>query len=342
MFDTYTFMRIPVTDTNKLRLIQRFLNDVELGIDDDVEYFIVAYKDFNIVACGGIAGNVLKSIAVSPDIQGDGISLKLMSELTGFAYEMGRYNLFLFTKPKNILLFRNSGFHPISIVSDKVALLENSKDRLKTYCKELAQQAVTGNKIGAIVMNANPFTLGHQYLIKQAANQCDWLHLFVVREEGNDFSFQDRYEMIKLGVNEISNLTVHTGSEYIISKATFPTYFIKDTQQIDSYHSAIDLQIFRNYIAPALHITHRFVGSEPNCPVTNNYNNEMAHWLTTSDIASPAIEVIETPRITVNNKPISASLVRKYLSLGQFDEIQQLVPQTTFEYLLQKYSKASA
>ena len=342
MFDNYTFLRIAATDNNKIRLIKRFLADFELSIDNDVEFFIVAYSEFNIVACGGIAGNVLKSIAVSPSVQGDGFSLKLMTELTNFAYEMGRYNLFLFTKPKNVPLFRDSGFHPISIVKDHVALLENSKDRLKNYCKKLNEQKIEGNKMGCIVMNANPFTLGHQFLIKNTAKKCDWLHLFIVREEGNDFSFHDRYEMIKLGVQGVDNLTVHQGSEYIISRATFPTYFIKDKEQIDNYHTAIDLQIFRNYIAPALNITHRFVGSEPNCPVTNNYNQQMAYWLSAAPSKSPAIDVIETSRITESKKPISASRVRKLLSTGQLDEIQPLVPTTTYEYLLQRYAKASA
>ncbi len=77
-------------------------------------------------------------------------------------------------------------------------------------------------------MNANPFTLGHQFLVEKAAKECDWLHLFVVQEEGSEFSFFDRFEMIKAGTRHIDNITIHPGSKYIISRATFPTYFIKD------------------------------------------------------------------------------------------------------------------
>ncbi|EFA28598.1 ABC transporter, ATP-binding protein, partial [Haemophilus influenzae HK1212] len=38
---------------------------------------------------------------------------------------------------------------------------------------------------GSIVMNANPFTLGHRYLIEQALQQCDHLHLFIVGEDAS-------------------------------------------------------------------------------------------------------------------------------------------------------------
>ena len=340
MLESYTFSRISTKQSNRMLAIRQFLSLHELGIDEDVEHFVVAYQeDMEIIASGGLAGNVLKSIAISPDLQGTGFALKLMSELTSFAYELGRFNLFLFTKPANIVMFRQCGFHLVEKVEPNVALLENSPNRLKTYCQELSAKRKPGGKIGGIVMNANPFTLGHQYLIEKACLQCDWVHLFAVKEEGNEFSFADRLAMIRAGTEHLKNLTIHTGSDYIISRVTFPTYFIKDQQVINYAHTALDLKIFRNAIAPALGITHRFVGSEPLCPVTRHYNQAMRQWLEKDleDECGPAIEVVEIERCQEGAEPISASRVRDLLRAEDIPSVRSLVPQTTYSYLNQHY-----
>lgn len=333
MLDTYTLIRVNVQNHRKWSEIKAFLLRFNLGVDTDVERFIVAYSGNEIVACGGIAGNILKSIAIVPELHGSGFSLKLMTELTSLAYEMGRYDLFLFTKPQNTKLFRQSGFFPIAKVDEQLVLLENSQSRIRKYCRTLNKLKVDGEKIGSIVMNANPFTLGHQYLIEKAASDCDWLHLIVVKEDGSEFPYNDRFEMIKEGVSHIKNITVHPGSNYIISLATFPSYFIKSKGLVDYCHTAIDLQIFRQYIAPALGITHRYVGSEPECVVTSHYNQQMKYWLSASGFKWPKIEVIEFERKTALQQPISASTVRSLLKQGQFTQLGAFLPQTSIDYI---------
>ncbi|MCD9496586.1 [citrate (pro-3S)-lyase] ligase [Photobacterium carnosum] len=333
MFDTYLFTRISTKNEIMMKGIRVFLENKNLSIDNNVEFFVVAYSEECIIGCGGIANNILKSIAIVTERQGSGFFLKLMSELTNLAYEMGRYHLFLFTKPSNVKYFRQAGFFQIANAGEKLSLLENTKNGLEKYCNKLKQWKISGDKIGSIVLNANPFTLGHQFLVEKAANECDGLHLFVVQEEGNEFSYHDRFEMIKLGTQHIPNLILHPGSEYIISRATFPTYFIKDKGIIDYCHTAVDLQIFRNHIAPALGITHRYIGTEPQCIVTHNYNQQMQQWLTSPLLESPKIEVIEVARITINNNPISASIVRALLLRGETDNLINYLPQTTIEYL---------
>ncbi len=333
MFDTYTLSRVNPKQPGKLAAIQAFLARFDLGIDQDVERYIVAYSDSEIVACGGIAGNVLKSIAIVPELHGSGFSLRLMTELTNLAYEMQRFELFLFTKPANVKLFRQSGFFPIAKVDEKLVLLENSQYRLRNYLRGLNKYKVQGEKIGSIVMNANPFTLGHQYLVEQAAQDCDWLHLMVVREEGTDFSYQDRLKMIKNGVAHIKNITVHSGSSYIISRATFPTYFIKSQGLIDYCFTAIDLQIFRQHIAPALGIHCRYVGTEPLCSVTRHYNEQMKFWLTTPELKAPSVSVVEIARKTSLGEPISASAVRARLARGERQALDALLPKTTLDYI---------
>ncbi len=147
-------------------------------------------------------------------------------------------------------------------------LMENSRERLTRYCRQLAMYRQPGRKIGAIVMNANPFTLGHRWLVEQAASQCDWLHLFVVKKMRPAFPITIASNSLNRGLPASIRVTLHPGSAYLISRATFPGYFLKEQGVVDDCHSQIDLQLFRERLAPALQITHRFVGTEPLCPLT--------------------------------------------------------------------------
>ncbi|NNN45274.1 MULTISPECIES: [citrate (pro-3S)-lyase] ligase [Vibrio] len=335
MIDTYSFSRVSRNQYDKFGAITEFLAGYGLGVDADVERFVVAKSQDQIIACGGLAGNILKSIAIDPVLHGSGFSLRLMTELTAMAYEMDRFELFLFTKPENIKLFRNSGFYPIAYADDKLVLMENSQTNLSNFINELKKDKKTGKKIGSIVMNANPFTLGHQYLVEVAAAQCDWLHVFIVSEEGCGFSYTDRFNMIVMGTENITNITLHKSSNYIISKATFPTYFIKDKCLIDYCHTAIDLNLFRHHIAPALGITHRFVGSEPECMVTNYYNQQMKYRLTVEELTSPVVNVVEVARKCTSGQPISASTVRGLLKKGEWELLSYFLPITSIDYLHQ-------
>ncbi len=318
--------------------VSQFLATMGLGVDNNVDFFVIAWLDEEIIGCGALAGNTLKSIAVDGCHQGYGLSTKLLSELVTHAFDLGRFNLFIYTKPENYTMFHEAGFHLLTSVKDRVILLENSKSRLNNYCQELSQKRLSGEKVGSIVMNANPFTYGHRYLVEQAAAQCDAVHLFVVKEDRSFFNYQDRLNMIKAGLADLPNVVIHEGSDYIISRATFPSYFLKDTGVINYCHTAVDLQIFRAYIAPALGITHRFVGTEPICEVTRFYNQQMHQWLATPTVEHDKISLVELPRIERINRPVSASLVRNLLFEEQWESIQQLVPSTTFDYLKKLFS----
>jgi [citrate (pro-3S)-lyase] ligase len=134
-------------------------------------------------------------------LTGEGVSLKLLTELLTLAYELNRSELFLFTKPENSVLFSGAGFWPIAQAGTLAVLMENSSERLARFCRQLAMYRQPGKTIGAIVMNANPFTLGHRYLIEQAAARCDWLHLFVVKEDASQFRYTDRWALIEQGLS---------------------------------------------------------------------------------------------------------------------------------------------
>ena len=290
----------------------------------------------------GLAGNIIKCVAIDESLRGDGVALKLATELVNLAYELKRPHLFIYTKPEYALLFKSCGFYTISDALPYVVLLENSATRLQKQCALWQTMRVASNRIGATVMNANPFTLGHRYLIEQALQQCDHLHLFVVGEDASQFAYAERFALVKQGIADLSDITLHSGSDYIISRATFPNYFLKDQTLTDDCYFAIDLKLFRQHIAPALGITHRFVGTEPNCAVTAEYNRQMHYWLKNAEINSPTINVIEIPRKTINNQVISASTVRKLLAEKNWTALADFVPMSTLTYLQNEMTVAES
>lgn len=331
MFGGIRFSEFDATNTRKVGKVKEFLNAIDLEISPDIEVFVTASEEGEMVACGGLAGKILKCVAVTPRLRGQGFILTVMTELLKAAYQRGRNELFLFSSPKNREFFEGCGFKFIEQSGTEVMLMENTHN-LDGYKDQLTALKKEGECVGSIVMNANPFTLGHRYLVEQAAGKCDWLHVFVVREDASAFKFDDRLRLIREGLAHLKNVTIHEGSDYLISKATFPTYFIKDEGKIDALYSELDLRVFKNHIAPQLGITHRFVGHEPYCVVTNEYNQQMKKVLINNDTSSK-IEVIELERLKSGKDAISASRVRALMDEENWDEVQLLVPPTTFEFL---------
>lgn len=218
-----------------------------------------------------------------------------------------------------------------SSLKDSV-LFEN--EDLKEFCKNLSEHYVSGKKCGAIVMNCNPFTIGHQYLIEQVSNMVEYLYVFVVEEDKSFFSFQDRFKMVELGTKQFRNVKVLPSGKFMISLATFPGYFNKDNLDCSLVDASSDLNIFGDYIAPCLDIHWRFVGTEPTDIITNQYNRQMKEIL-----EKKGINVIEIPRISCKGKVVSASRVRKCLQENRWEEIKDIVPKSTYEYLREKYEK---
>ncbi|ROR14741.1 [citrate (pro-3S)-lyase] ligase [Erwinia sp. JUb26] len=338
MLSQCVFSQVKRAENRKMAAIIQFLRHNDLNIDTSVEVFITVTRDEQLIACGGIAGNIIKCVAISESARGEGLALTLATELIHLAYERQCTHLFLYTKSENETLFGQCGFYPLARVPGIMVLMENDATRLERYASFLTTLRRGGSRTGCIVMNANPFTLGHRYLIQQAAARCDWLHVFLVKEDTSRFPYEDRLALVRAGTVDIPGLTVHRGSEYLISRATFPCYFIKEQGVIDRCYTEIDLQIFRQHIAPALGITHRFVGSEPFCPVTANYNRDMRRCLSDPTMDAPPVELVEIERVQYQGKAISASWVRQLLVKQQADLIRHLVPPTTFDYLQQMFA----
>jgi len=326
------------SESPKLRPeITEFLQSCDLELDGNLADFVTVREEKKLVACAGMGENVIKCVAVSPLLRGQNITLRLISDVTNLAADMGRYQLFLYTKPENVETFSRCGFYPLVEMPGVIALMENSPVGLTRYCKSLADKRQSGQKIGGIVMNANPFTFGHLYLAQQASQDCDWLHVFVVGENSSLITYEDRYALVCDGLKHLPRVTVHPGSIYMISKATFPSYFLKDRGIVDQCHTALDLIIFREHVAPALGITHRFVGTEPFCPVTRKYNEDMKRWLMHEPSKAPVVTVVELERKAESGLAISASEVRRCLRADNFEHMADLVPQATIDLLRAKY-----
>lgn len=331
------FKTVSIKNDRYKEQIISLLNLSSLSLDPSVELFVIAQFEGKVIACAGLQQNVIKCVAILPEYRGQNLNLILIQNVINLAYEQSESHLFLYTKSENITFFNHCGFHLIVETPDGVALMENTPVGIAHYCKQLEKQR-KADEAGVIVMNANPFSLGHLYLAETAASQVEWLYIFVVSEDKSLFSAADRFELVKAGVAHLENVTVLPSSQYIISRATFPTYFLKDKVLIEKNYMAIDLLLFRNYIAPALKINRRYVGTEPKSEVTQAYNEAMKYLLESSSVSlSPSIEVIEYERKNSTEGIISATTIRYALDNQNYDLVRKLVPDSTWNYLQLHY-----
>jgi cytidyltransferase-related domain len=186
---------------------------------------------------------------------------------------------------------------------------------------------------GSIVMNCNPFTKGHRYLIEYAAGQVERLYIFVVQEDKSFFKFEDRLEMVTQGTSDLKNVVVVASGKFIISSLTFPEYFMKDYVKEKDFDVSMDVETFCKYIAPPLKIKKRFAGEEPFDPVTKNYNENMSRIL-----PKYGMEFCEIPRLSLDGKRvINATEVRNLLKKREFNIIAEYVPESTLRVLKEKY-----
>lgn len=327
----------PSQDLRAAAEVRKLLRSSDLEAETDIQVFVVARNARRIVACAGLAADVVKCVTIAPEYRRSSLALRLMHEVQLLALMRGQSHLFLYTKPQNVVLFEGCGFHKLAEVMGHACLMENTPVGIRDYCDSLQALRQAGKRIGCVVINANPFTLGHLHLVRRALRQCDWLHVFVVAEDASTISYADRLDMVRAGLAGMDRVTIHGGSSYLISKATFPGYFIKDRCIVQACSTAMDLLMFRKYIAPALGITHRFVGSEPFCQLTRKYNEDMFGWLESPSEEGAPIRVVEFPRYEVDGCAVSASEVRRLLVLGDFEAMACLVPATTLSHLRARY-----
>ncbi len=350
------------------RKVERFLETNQLRLDEVDYYAIVTEPDGDeILAGGGLQGDIIKCIAVSEQLRDAHLSNRLISHLISEAAQRGHHSVKVFTKPQNRQVFESLGFRlvgeaPLAILMENGHGMEDYKKYLQDISLSTLHSSLSSlhsplstllsplsTKTGIIVMNANPFTLGHRYLIEQAAQQVDHLFIIPVKEERSLFPYAERKAMIEQSLSILrstrrgafvakrrknsplstKNGAVLSGSDYAISAATFPTYFLKQLSDAADTQMLLDIDIFCRHIAPALGATVRFVGSEPTDALTRRYNELLAEQL-----PKHGLRLKEIPRLQAEQAPISATTVRSLMAQGIFVEATKLVPPTTIPYLL--------
>jgi [citrate (pro-3S)-lyase] ligase len=322
-----------------LAKVDRLLLRCGLRRDADIEFFALAYLGTELVGCMGLAQDVVKCTAVDVSQRGQTLLAPMLTELRHAAIARGHPWLFVYTKPGYGVVFGGLGFHPLAEVPGLALLMEDDPRGIERYLEALATTRRPGDQIGSVVLNANPFTLGHEYLIRTAAAECDVVHVFVVGEGSSSFAYAERFELVRAGVEamaERDRIVLHGGSRYVLSGSTFPQYFLKDRADVGSAYAGIDLQLFRNRIAPVLGVRRRFVGTEPTSSITARYNADMRYWLESPELEAPSVTVREVHRIGAGGEPfVSASRVRSLLREGRLAQVRELVPPTTYSYLAQ-------
>lgn len=336
----YAISQIYPSDRRANTQINELLLAEGIRRDANLDYTCGMYdEEMNIIATGSCFGNTLRCMAVSNAHQGEGLMNQIVTHLISIQFERGNTHLFLYTKCNSAKFFGDLGFYEIARIDGQIVFMENRKTGFTSYLEKLKKETEQSEvfrqfscndsaktKIAALVMNANPFTLGHQYLVEKAASENDILHLFIVSEDQSLVPFSVRKKLVLEGTAHLKNIIYHESGPYIISNATFPSYFQKDADAVMESHANLDLTIFVR-IAQALGINCRYVGEEPNSQVTGIYNEIMAKKLPENQIACKII-----PRKEANDSVISASTVRTALKCDKIDLLKTLVPETTFRY----------
>ena len=358
----YYISQISHTDKTAIQGVTALLNAEGIRLDANLDYTCGMYDDeMNIIATGSCFGNTLRCLAVSSEHQGEGLMNQIISHLIEVQFERGNTHLFLYTKCSSAKFFGDLGFYEIARIDGQIVFMENRRTGFKNYLKKLEESSAlqlqtltkdtsantatlqsdnalpdtstADRKIAALVMNANPFTLGHQYLVEKAARENDLLHLFIVSEDASLVPFKVRKQLVLEGTAHLDNICYHDSGPYIISNATFPSYFQKDENAVIESHAMLDLTIFTE-IAQTLGINRRYVGEEPTSLVTGIYNNIMSEKLPEN-----GIECIIVPRKTDGKKAISASTVRQAIKDNDVDTLKKLVPESTLRYFESKEAK---
>lgn len=323
----YIITQIRQADKYGNHLVDELLAAEGIRRDANLDYTCGMYDDeMNLIATGSCFGNTLRCMAVSHTHQGEGLMNSIVSHLIEVQFSRGNTHLFLYTKCDSARFFGDLGFYEIARINGQIVFMENKRTGFSSYLNSLEKQKESAPRIAALVMNANPFTLGHQYLVEKAASENDILHLFIVSEDASLVPFSVRKKLVMEGTAHLKNIRYHDSGPYIISNATFPSYFQKDEQTVIESHAMLDLTVFTK-IASALGINRRYVGEEPTSLVTGIYNQIMSEKLPEN-----GIECVIVPRKENKGAVISASTVRQALKEENWPLLEELVPETTLNY----------
>lgn len=353
----YQIKVIDPKDETLTKQLENLLQQEGIAKDGNLDHSIGLFdENGEMIATGSCFKNTLRDLAVRDDHRGEGHMITIVNALKEYETARGITHIFLYTKPKYEGIFESLGFHRIVLLEGKLIFMESMEGGFRAYVENLKKETrafmetEAGKQIAAsvkdkdadpaegglaetaglvqsaVIMNANPFTCGHKFLLQTAASQSDLVHVFLVSEEMSLIPFEVRERLVKEGTTDIPNLVFHRTGDYIISSATFPSYFLKDQDTVITSHASLDVEVFC-HIAKALGISKRFVGDEPFSHVTSMYNKIMDEGLSRA-----GMRLIIIPRKEQDGNVISASSVRKMIQEDHIDDMRDRVPETTYRF----------
>jgi [citrate (pro-3S)-lyase] ligase len=337
----YIVEKLHLNNEEEVVEVREFLSNFELDFEDDIDYTVVIRNNNKIVATCSKSKDILKGFAVDDSIQGEGITNLLVKSIQDRLFQEGIFHSFIFTKPIYEITFKSLGYKLIA-KTDKVILLEYGFSGIEKTLEKMKNKYNIDDTTPktAIVMNCNPFTLGHRYLIEKASEISEKVLIFIVEEDKSLFPFKARYEIVKKGVEDLTNVTVIPGGKYIISSATFPAYFLREESEFLSAYTRLDATIFAQYFCKKFNITKRLLGEEPYCPITKVYNDNLMAILGEYGVK---VEILPRKYIETEENYISASKVRNLIKkegVEALNHLSNLIPDVTLKYLKTEEGKA--
>lgn len=312
-------------------IVTNFLNEYDLDYELDIDYSILVYYHEKLIATSSLSNNVMKCFLVATDFIGQNVTNLMFSHLVNVLMQKGISHYFVFTTPRNETVFKS--FNMKVLVKTMNTVLLEGGDTIHNVLGNLKKEYnINDHKKSCVIINANPMTLGHMYLIETAAKESEEVLVFVVSEDLSSFPFSDRLEIIKEACKSLSNVTVLPTLSYLVSKITFPKYFLKEDQLIQDEQTLVDVMIYKEYYTKIFNIKKRYLGEEPLSYNTSKYNKVL------SDYLNGGIKIIE--RKKSGSKVISASLVRKLIKANKISQIKKYVPKATYDYLLSEKGQA--
>lgn len=323
---------------NEIESVKKLLLTEDLVLDNDVDLTLYLEDNNKIIGTISKSKSVIKCVCVDKTYQGEDLTGKLVNKIVEKMSEENIFSYQVYTKPKYKMVFESLGFETIVESSDAL-FLEKGTSTIIDKLEEMKQLMIhnfgkinSGSNIGCITMNANPFTLGHQYLVEEALKNHDYLVIFLVSEDKSIFSYEERHSLAYICTQRFPNVLIIPSSIYMVSSFTFPAYFIHDESVRNSNIAYLDALIFKNYFMKYLYIKKRYVGSETKDYMVN-YNNIL------KEILNDKLVII--PRNQIDDVTVSASNVRMLLEEHKVTEALQYIPQEARALLrllaLQKY-----
>ncbi len=330
----YQITKLQHGNQREMAQMEQLLLSQGLSRDANLDCSIGIFDgDYTLMATASAYKNTLRCVAVASEYLGMGLMEPMISYLTEHVLSQGYANVYVYTKCESAVFFERIGFHRNAEVEGKMVFLEYNHGGFNRYLDGLISESPSLCRSAAVVMNANPFTLGHRYLVETAAAGAELLHVFILSDDSSAIPYAIRRRLVEQGCAHLSNVVFHSSGDYMISSATFPSYFLSDQNAVIETQAKLDAVIFTK-IAHRLNITDRYVGTEPYSRVTSLYNRALA-----SVLPQHSIRVHELERMEKDGAAVSASAVRQALIQNDTAALRRMVPQSTYRYFLSEESR---